>query len=734
MVAQSQARERLQGSPRQAAQRLRLDALQRTSSDASAAKTAGKGGLPDMLRTNMETMSGIALDDVRVHRNSGRPAQLNALAYAQGNDIHLGPGQEQHLPHEAWHVVQQKQGRVRATMQMAGMGVNDEVGLEKEADLMGRRAASGETKESGYAVASRMLGVSLDSAATQHKPDHAGRPASGGAPTPRSYQAPLQARWMLQEDLADVSGERIYFNKETNQVYDEQSSRLTHLSAPEVVKRLGRKEARALMREVMRDVRETNMETLIKVGMSHEEAVKYYVTHRPKKRDPEPDVVTFEDRDFGTAETIDKLLELDGVSVDDYKAPDKIKGASKSGMPGKIENFNTMLDTMFQERIYSEPFIVRISVGDLKGFGDVTAGAKLAKELKDFYDRFKGWKKVTLQLYLQKVETLRDDEDEGGMGKLKAMVERIIGGARVQLVNFEETPLEPDVTVSYPAHNMRGDVGVQQYGYQQLSSEYSFGSGPGFGALGVLSIDPQLQDQAVALADDPADSVNLRIVEGLCRAYKVEQTHFAYFSIYKRSKDFARSVCEAGLTGPTAMVFARSAESIDSVAASLRNLVTVGRILKIEVVGESFNIVQHAPPGAVDLPLVLLINFSEGVQNVEMLSLYYQSTGTVGATGDQSFMEAYAMRRLRGQHDEKDTDILGEETEALRKPDILYDVAEQQRGLLKQINELEGGEYLATPSPGLKPIHINDHLSEALDSKLLLYPMVTLINQALNNK
>ena len=30
----------------------------------------------------------------------------DALAYAQGSDIHLAPGQEQHLPHEAWHVVQ----------------------------------------------------------------------------------------------------------------------------------------------------------------------------------------------------------------------------------------------------------------------------------------------------------------------------------------------------------------------------------------------------------------------------------------------------------------------------------------------------------------------------------------------------------------------------------------------------------------------------------------------------
>lgn len=43
----------------------------------------------------MEAMSGMDLSEVRVHRNSGKPAQLSALAYAQGNEIHLGPGQEE---------------------------------------------------------------------------------------------------------------------------------------------------------------------------------------------------------------------------------------------------------------------------------------------------------------------------------------------------------------------------------------------------------------------------------------------------------------------------------------------------------------------------------------------------------------------------------------------------------------------------------------------------------------
>lgn len=98
-------------------------------------------GLPDQLKSGIESLSGMSMDHVRVHHNSSQPAQLNALAYAQGSDIHLGPGQQQHLAHEAWHVVQQAQGRVRPTMQMKqGIAVNDNPGLEREADLFGEKA------------------------------------------------------------------------------------------------------------------------------------------------------------------------------------------------------------------------------------------------------------------------------------------------------------------------------------------------------------------------------------------------------------------------------------------------------------------------------------------------------------------------------------------------------------------------------------------------------------------
>ncbi len=104
-------------------------------------KKANNTGLPDNLKSGVENLSGLSMDDVNVHYNSAAPAQLNAMAYAQGTDIHVGPGQEKHLPHEAWHVAQQKQGRVQPTMQMKeGVPVNDDSGLETEADVMGAKA------------------------------------------------------------------------------------------------------------------------------------------------------------------------------------------------------------------------------------------------------------------------------------------------------------------------------------------------------------------------------------------------------------------------------------------------------------------------------------------------------------------------------------------------------------------------------------------------------------------
>jgi Domain of unknown function (DUF4157) len=113
------------------------------SSGLAMASHGKDGGLPGTLRSSIENLSGVALDNVKVHYNSSKPAQFQAQAYAQGSEIYLAPGREQHLPHEAWHVVQQRRGRVRPTTQMAGMGVNDDARLEQEANAMGARALQG---------------------------------------------------------------------------------------------------------------------------------------------------------------------------------------------------------------------------------------------------------------------------------------------------------------------------------------------------------------------------------------------------------------------------------------------------------------------------------------------------------------------------------------------------------------------------------------------------------------
>ena len=99
-------------------------------------------GMPDHLKESIENLSGYSMDDVRVHYNSDKPATVQALAYTQGTDIHVAPGQERHLPHEAWHVAQQMSGRVEPSTEVGGMSVNDNEDLEREADVMEARADS----------------------------------------------------------------------------------------------------------------------------------------------------------------------------------------------------------------------------------------------------------------------------------------------------------------------------------------------------------------------------------------------------------------------------------------------------------------------------------------------------------------------------------------------------------------------------------------------------------------
>jgi hypothetical protein len=122
-------------------------------------------GMPSALKAGLEELSGFDLSAVRLHRNSPDPARLDALAYTVGQEIRLAPGQEQHLPHEGWHVVQQMQGRVQPTAQLKGHNLNEDDSLEREADVMGARALTvgqASTADHFRATTGTASGASLD--------------------------------------------------------------------------------------------------------------------------------------------------------------------------------------------------------------------------------------------------------------------------------------------------------------------------------------------------------------------------------------------------------------------------------------------------------------------------------------------------------------------------------------------------------------------------------------------
>ena len=181
--------------------------------DRAAPARARPGRLPEGLQAGLEALSGLRLDHVRVHHNSTRPAQVDALAFAQGADIHLAPGQAHRLPHEAWHVVQQAQGRVRPTLSLGPEApVNDEARLEREADTMGERAA-------------RFQGPDPD-------PDPDPDPASAVVPAvPAASTAPVVQRVktiLRQGQPVDVpddhvlgTGERLPFHPQRRQALDQ---------------------------------------------------------------------------------------------------------------------------------------------------------------------------------------------------------------------------------------------------------------------------------------------------------------------------------------------------------------------------------------------------------------------------------------------------------------------------------------------------------------------------------
>lgn len=111
---------------------------------APAAPAAEETGLPPAVQAGIERLSGLDLSATRVRYDSPKPERLGKLAYTQGHQIEMAPGQDEHVAHEAWHVVQQMQGRVRATASADGEAANDDAALEHEADQMAAKAVAGQ--------------------------------------------------------------------------------------------------------------------------------------------------------------------------------------------------------------------------------------------------------------------------------------------------------------------------------------------------------------------------------------------------------------------------------------------------------------------------------------------------------------------------------------------------------------------------------------------------------------
>jgi hypothetical protein len=129
--------------------------------DALGFPTSGGAPLAAPVRHDMERSLGADFSGVRVHEGPHAPA-LGALAFATGNDLHFAPGRfdtsstdgRSLLGHELAHVVQQREGRVAAPGQGKGLPINDDDGLEREADAWGAAAARGEIARQGAFIAS----------------------------------------------------------------------------------------------------------------------------------------------------------------------------------------------------------------------------------------------------------------------------------------------------------------------------------------------------------------------------------------------------------------------------------------------------------------------------------------------------------------------------------------------------------------------------------------------------
>jgi len=209
-------------------------------------------GLPDNLKYGMENLSGINLDNVRVHYNSPKPEAVQAHAYAQGTEIHLASGQEKHLPHELGHVVQQAQGRVSANNFVGSMPVNDNEELEKDATKMGKlalqRVSLKKTINTGE--------ISKNTLSRDNVSSHSSKI--------------IQGRWSYNRDLAELKGEVLYYDSDSMLLFNPVTRELKGIG-DDTGKILSQEEADKLMLIIERDTQQEDYQQLIDLGFTPED-------------------------------------------------------------------------------------------------------------------------------------------------------------------------------------------------------------------------------------------------------------------------------------------------------------------------------------------------------------------------------------------------------------------------------------------------------------------------------
>jgi hypothetical protein len=531
-----------------------------------------------------------------------------------------------------------------------------------------------------------------------------------------------------------------------------------------------------------------NLEQQTKFDRQALAEVKKYMQQHEKPKDDERKISLTE------MKTMAELLNTFKVKIDQYKVPDINIKKNKKENQKKIEAFNNMLEELFNKELYTQSFSVTINVGDLDGLGDITAAIKLALELKQFFKKIEQWEEVKVSLHFYKLHQEGNEPE-----RAKKLINNMLSETTINWNNGETQEEEEEkekekekpkkVEFSYPAHNTTGNFQVSQYGYDQLNSERrQLGSGPGYGSLGVLPVSEEEKNEAIE-AIEAIDSIEnknsndpiLEKINNIMHKYEINALHFGYFSKYPKAvKEYVKQVYEYHEPEEDKVIgiaISKSAINLNKIAESLGQKKKRVKVLTINEDGKESENEQskndsnnkndkkssnnktnrkksnrqkprknQRPVNEKETPIeeekidYVLINLCNGVPHRTMLSLYYMSDAPVGATGDQSFMEAYGMRRKKNKATEAEADEKekGQEEKENNKAttDILYDVPEQQKGLKRQLEEIKNNELTLgnEAQKGLTPIVVTEKVENEINKKHLLYTIIMLINESLQSE